>query len=132
MYTVYPVPGQCPVCGGGMIVTELRCPDCDTTIKGQFTLGRLALLSPEQLEFVEVFLRCDGKIKRVEEELNVSYPTVRSRLNEIITTMGYELPGSESQERLSPEKRREVLDDLAAGRITPEDAVDLLQGELPE
>ena len=129
---VYPVPGQCPVCGGGMIVTELSCPDCDTVIKGRFTLGRLALLSPEQLEFVEVFLRCDGKIKRVEIELGISYPTVRSRLNEIITTMGYELPGSEPQEGLSPGKRRQVLDDLAAGRISPEDAVDLLQGDLPE
>jgi hypothetical protein len=132
MYDVYPVPGQCPVCGSGMIVTELNCPECNTTVKGRFTLGRLALLSSEQLEFVEVFLRCDGKIKRVEDELGVSYPTVRSRLNEIITTMGYELPGSEPEESLSPDQRRQVLDDLAAGRISPEDAVDRLQGELPD
>lgn len=132
MYAVYPVPGQCPVCGNGMMVTELSCPECDTAIKGRFTLGRLALLSSEQLEFVEVFLRCDGKIKRVEEELGVSYPTVRSRLNEIITTMGYELPGSESPDVPTLEYRRQVLDDLAAGTITPEQAVDLLQGELPD
>jgi hypothetical protein len=132
MYAVYPVPGQCPVCGSGMMVTELSCPECDTAIKGRFTLGRLALLSSEQLEFVEVFLRCDGKIKRVEEELGVSYPTVRSRLNEIITTMGYELPGSESPDAPTPEYRRQVLDDLAAGTITPEQAVDLLQSELPD
>jgi hypothetical protein len=132
MYAVYPVPGQCPVCGSGMMVTELSCPECDTVIKGRFSLGRLALLSSEQLEFVEVFLRCDGKIKRVEEELGVSYPTVRSRLNEIITAMGYELPGSESSEAPTLEYRRQVLDDLAAGTITPEQAVDLLQGELPD
>jgi hypothetical protein len=112
-----------------MVVTRLRCPDCDTVIEGRFTLGRLALLSPEQLEFVEVYLRCDGKIKRVEDELDMSYPTVRSRLNEIITTMGYDLPGSETPDDLSPDARRQVLDDLAAGRISPEQAVDLLQGE---
>jgi hypothetical protein len=114
-----------------MVVTRLKCPDCDTTIEGRFALGRLALLSPEQLEFVEVFLRCDGKIKRVEDELGVSYPTVRSRLNEIITTMGYDLPGSEPA-GLSSEVRRRVLDDLAAGRITPKAAMELLQGDLSD
>jgi hypothetical protein len=131
MYPVYPVPGHCPVCGGAMIVTRLKCPDCDVTIEGRFALGRLALLSPEQLEFVEVFLRCDGKIKRVEQELGVSYPTVRSRMNEIITSMGYELPGSEPV-GLDPETRRRVLDDLAAGRIKPREAMELLQGDLTD
>ena len=101
------------------------------TIEGRFSIGRLGLLSPDQLEFVEVFLRCDGKIKHVEKELGVSYPTVRSRLNEIILAMGYELPGSETEEDLTPEARRRVLDDLAAGRITSEEAVELLRGELP-
>jgi len=32
---------------------------------------------------------------------------------------------------LTPEARRRVLDDLAAGRITSEEAVELLRGELP-
>ena len=131
MYPVYPMPGQCPVCGNEMTITRLYCPDCDVTIEGRFSIGRLGLLSPEQLEFVEVFLRCDGKIKHVEKELGISYPTVRSRLNEIILAMGYELPGSEAGEELSAEERRQVLDDLAAGRITSEEAVELLRGELP-
>ena len=131
MYSVYPVPGRCPVCGNEMIITRLHCPDCDVTVEGHFALGRLGTLSPEQLEFVEVFLRCDGKIKRVEKELNVSYPTVRSRMNEIITSMGYELPGTDGTDELTPEERRQVLDDLAAGRITSEAAIDLLRGEMP-
>ena len=78
-----------------------------------------------------MYLRCDGKIKRVEQELGVSYPTVRSRLNEIITTMGYELPGSEPVE-LTPDERRRVLDDLAAGRINPKEATELLKGDLSD
>ena len=131
MYPVYPMPGQCPVCNNEMTITRLYCPDCDVTIEGRFSIGRLGLLSPDQLEFVEVFLRCDGKIKHVEKELGVSDPTVRSRLNEIILAMGYELPGSETEEDLTPEARRRVLDDLAAGRITSEEAVELLRGELP-
>lgn len=132
MYSVYPVPGNCPVCDEGMIITRLHCPNCDVTVEGRFTLGRLAMLSPDQLEFVEVFLRCDGKIKRVEDELGVSYPTVRSRLNDVITSMGYEAPGStEDDEDLTPDQRRQVLDDLAAGRISTKEAVKLLRGNLP-
>lgn len=130
MYDVHPIPGDCPVCGEGMIITRLYCPNCDVTVEGRFTLGRLAALSPEQLAFVEVFLRCDGKIKRVEDELGVSYPTVRSRLNEIITALGYEVPRVENDE-LTSEQRRRVLDDLASGHISSEQAVELLRGELP-
>ncbi len=132
MYPVYPVPGHCPVCGENMTVTRLYCPNCDVTVEGRFSLGRLALLTPEQLEFVEVFLRCEGKITRVEKELDISYPTVRSRLNEVITAMGYEVSGgSEPAEELTPAARRRVLDDLAAGRISSEEAVELLRGEMP-
>jgi hypothetical protein len=131
MYSVYPVPGNCPVCDEGMIVTRLYCPNCDVTIEGRFSIGRLAMLSPEQLEFVEVFLRCEGKITRVEKDLGISYPTVRSRLNEVVTAMGYEVSGSaEHNDEPTPEERRQVLDDLAAGRITSEEAIELLRGEL--
>ena len=52
-----PVIGQCPICGNHLHVTRLQCRNCDTTIDGHFTLGRLYQLSPEQLEFVETFLR---------------------------------------------------------------------------
>lgn len=132
MYPVYPVPGHCPVCGENMIITRLHCPQCDVTIEGRFSLGRLATLSPEQLEFVEVFVRNEGKITRVEKELGISYPTVRSRLDDIIISMGYEVPGDpEPSDELTPEARRRVLDNLAAGDITPEQAIELLRGEMP-
>jgi len=113
-----------------MVITRLRCPHCDVSIEGRFSAGRLAMLTPEQLQFVEVFLRCDGKIKRVEDELGVSYPTVRSRLNEIIAAMGYEVPHTEGGEDLTPERRRQVLDDLAQGRISSEQAIELLRGDM--
>jgi hypothetical protein len=131
MYPVYPVPGQCPVCGEAMTIAKLHCDNCDVTLKGRFSFGRLALLTPEQLEFVEVFMRCEGKLKAVGELLDVSYPTVRSRLDEVITAMGYEIPGSAEDEHdappLSPKDRAQVLDDLASGRITSEEALKLLQ-----
>jgi hypothetical protein len=66
----------------------------------------------------------------MEEELGVSYPTVRSRLNEIITAMGYEAPRVDNEE-LTAGQRRQVLDDLAAGRISSVQAVELLRGDVP-
>lgn len=129
MYEVYPVPSKCPVCGDSMVITRLHCPHCDVAVEGRFAWGRLARLTPEQLNFVEVYLRCDGKINRVESELGVSYPTVRGWLNEIIVALGYEAPRPEASEETTAERRRQVLDDLAAGHITSDQAVELLRGD---
>ena len=126
---MYPLLGACPVCGEPMAVTRLHCRQCDTTIEGRFTLGRLAALSTEQLSFVEMFVRCEGKIKRVEKELGVSYPTVRSRLDEIIRAMGYEVIGDYEGQQLSPEERRHILEQLNQGDLTTSEALALLQGD---
>ena len=84
-------------------------------------------LTPEQLNFVEVFLRCEGKLSRMEGELNLSYPTLRSRLHEIIRALGYE-PGREEPAAVSEDRRRAILNDLDAGRISFDEAMGLLQG----
>jgi len=42
--------------------------------------------------------------------------------------MGYEVGAGEEEDTGDEAVRRQVLDDLAAGRITPQDAVRLLQG----
>jgi hypothetical protein len=124
---MYPVLGKCPVCGESMIVTRLYCRTCDSALEGHFTLGRFYQLSPEQMAFVETFIRCEGKLTRVQEELSMSYPTVRSRLNEVIRALGYEV--QESTPRLSPEERSTILAQLASGEISSEEAVTLLQGD---
>lgn len=93
-----PLPGRCPVCSNPLSVTRLQCGNCGTGIDGQFGLGRLQALSPEQVQFVEVFMKCKGKIKDVEGELGISYPTVVSRLNDVVRAMGYEVSDSEVSE----------------------------------
>ncbi len=127
---MHPVLGICPVCGDVLTITRLHCRSCDTTIEGQFYTGRLSQLTPEQLQFVEVFMQCEGKIKAVEEKLGISYPTVRSRLRDVIVAMGYDVsPEDEDADAMQAEEiRRQVLDDLAAGRITSEDAIARLRG----
>ena len=123
----YPVLGRCPVCGEVLQVTELHCRDCDTTIQGRFDLGPFQKLTHEQLAFVETFVRCEGKITRVEEELGISYPTVRNRLNEAIRALGYEIEEEQEKSTLSPEDRQIILERLANGEISSDEAIDLLQ-----
>jgi len=123
---MYPVPTACPVCHDDLLVARLVCRNCGTALEGRFTMGRLFQLTPEQLHFVEIFLRCEGKINRVQEELGLSYPTVRSRLDEVIRALGYEV----GQEReASGERRQEVLERLARREISSEEAFQLMQGK---
>ena len=124
---MYPVIGVCPICGENLTVTRLYCRACDSTVEGHFTLGRFYQLTPEQMAFVETFIRCEGKLTRVQESLGMSYPTVRSRLTEVIRALGYEV--SESKSEMSPQERRTILEQLASGDISSEEAVNLLQGD---
>lgn len=126
-----PVLTQCPVCKGELTVTRLHCPSCDTSIEGRFVAGYFAYLTPEQLKFIETFVRCEGKINRMEDELGLSYPTIRNRLHEVIRAMGYEPGKDELAETtsISEERRRQVLEDLDAGKITAEQAMRILSGE---
>ncbi|KAF0108028.1 MAG: hypothetical protein FD146_1326 [Anaerolineaceae bacterium] len=119
---------KCPVCDGELTVTRLHCDTCDTSIEGRFANGAFAGLTPEQLDFIETFVRCEGKMNRMEDELALSYPTLRNRLQEVIRALGYE-PGREDTTEIPDEKRRAVLEDLDAGKISAEDAMRQLHGE---
>ncbi len=119
--------GQCPICKSALQVTRLYCSNCDTALEGHFSLGRFYQLSPEQIAFIETFLRCEGKINRVGEELGISYPTVRSRLEDVIRALGYEV--EEAPGTPSDEDRKAILEQLAEGTISSEDAIKRLRGE---
>lgn len=119
---------RCPVCESELMITRLRCESCDTTLEGRFTGGPFSHLSTEQLNFIEVFIRCEGKINRMEAELGLSYPTIRNRLHEVIRALGYE-PGKEESAEIGEERRRQVLEDLDAGKISAEAAMRILRGE---
>jgi len=80
------------------------------------------------MEFIFAFVRNEGKINRMEQELGVSYPTIRNRLHEVIRALGYE-PGKDETPEVNAEKRSSVIADLEAGRINAEQAMRLLQGE---
>ena len=123
---MHPVPGECPVCHGELVVTSLSCRQCDTVIQGRFVTGPFANLSSEQLDFLEVFVKNEGKITHMEKDLGLSYPTIRNRLHEVVRALGYE-PGKEENAALTEEERRQILEDLNEGKITSEEAMNMLK-----
>lgn len=123
-----PLPQRCPLTGGEIVVTRFFSPAADISFEGRFSVQPppFAQLSADQLRFVEIFVRNEGKLNRMEDELGLSYPTIRSRLHEIIRALGYE-PGKEEAATPAVE-RKAVLADLDAGKISFEDAMKLLEG----
>jgi hypothetical protein len=119
---------RCPVCRNELTVTRLHCPSCETVVEGRFTAGQFANLTSEQLDFILTFVRVEGKLNRMETELGLSYPTIRNRLHEVIRAMGYE-PGKDEPQDVADEKRRTVLEELDAGKISADDAMRILRGE---
>ena len=120
---MYPVLSECPVCGGEMLATRLRCRACDSALEGRFFTGPFSSLTNEQLEFVELFIRNEGKLTRMEDELSLSYPTIRNRLHDVIRALGYE-PG---EEPIGDDDRRQILEDLEQGNIDYTEAMRLLK-----
>ncbi|MBG7610553.1 MAG: DUF2089 domain-containing protein [Anaerolineae bacterium] len=121
-------PANCSFCNGELAVTEFTCQDCRSVTSGQFMTGTFSQLSQEQLAFIEIFIRYEGKLSRMEGELGLSYPTIRNRLHDVIRTLGFE-PGSDGSPTLSDEDRRRILEELDAGDISYDDAMQKLQGD---
>lgn len=78
------LPTYCPSCQKQLKVKSLKCEQCETEVSGSYELPTLALLSPEDQEFVLTFVKKSGSLKEMASLLKLSYPTVRNMLNEII------------------------------------------------
>lgn len=111
---------ECPYCEGELEIERLRCTSCNVAIEGKIGVPRLARLSGEHREFIELFVRSSGSLKAVAEKLSISYPTVRNRLNKVIEALNEE-------EEKDQDERRRILDALEAGNITVDDAVQRLK-----
>ena len=116
------IPSRCPACGKPLVIESLRCPACRTAVEGNYPLSRFLLLTTDQTQFCEIFLRCRGNLKDVGTALGISYPTARNRLDDLLAALGYETPNTKDM-------RLTVLERLTRGEITHEQALQMLQGK---
>ena len=115
-------PRDCPVCSRRLALTRLGCPSCGTEISGAFAPCAYCGLSDDDLALLKVFLVSRGNMKDLERHLGVSYPTARQRFADVLGRLGLE------DRAAAPVDREQVLADLAAGRISVDQAEALLRG----
>lgn len=123
---IYNTPNECPICGESLMVNKLKCKQCNTIIEGEFQNCKFCKLPSDQLNFLEVFVKCRGNIKDVEKELGVSYPTVRSKLDQLIESLGYRIEHSQEEKAMDEEKDK-ILNLLASGDISAKEAAQQLR-----
>ena len=126
----------CPVCSNELAVTRLHCGSCGTTLEGDFSVGRFGRLSRDQLALLESFLRSRGNLRDMERELGISYPTVRSRVEQLVRSLGFGPRGDDEaaddsaadagaapgEAATPPTTRKDILERLARHEIGAEEA----------
>ena len=110
---------KCPNCGDEMIITSYRCNNCYTEVSGEFEMDNFSRLDKEDKEFIELFLQKRGSIKDVGEEIGISYPTVRNRIDKLVAKLGGKVDKKAS--------RIDILNMLDNGEITASQARELLE-----
>ncbi|MDQ6691597.1 MAG: DUF2089 domain-containing protein [Candidatus Dormibacteraeota bacterium] len=117
-----PAPRQCPVCGDQLLVTRLGCPGCSTELSGQFESCEFCSLTAEDRQMLKIFLASRGNMKELERHLGVSYPTARARFDGLLIKLGIDRPVAQTP-------ALEMLESLARGEITVDDALTRLEAE---
>jgi hypothetical protein len=118
------------VCSESLITLRLGCPSCGTELSGHFETCRFCRLGAADLEILEVFLRSRGNVRDVQAHLEVSYPTARARLSEVLDRLGLgdaPHPTETIQPSTSEVDTAAILADLAAGRLDVAEAEALLR-----
>ncbi len=78
------LPSRCPSCDSLLKITELTCDNCNTVASGSFSLPTFLSLDFDEQKFIIDFVKRSGSLKDMAREMNLSYPTVRNKLDSII------------------------------------------------
>ena len=132
---VNPVLSTCPVCKHELRVERLHCDHCHTAIEGSFTLSKFNYLETDKLYFIEIFIKNRGNIKAIEKELNISYPTVKKMLDEVIVGLGYsadydedeDIKEKENKKDLKNQIKQTILEQIEKGQMTVNEALEALK-----
>ncbi len=120
---------QCPTCGGPLIVSEVQCTRCQTVIRSRYAPCAFCTLTADQLTFVKLFIEKRGNLREMEKILGVSYPTVRSKLDEIAERLAEMPVAPEPAADAKAEARREVLRLIAEGKLSVREGLARLRAQ---
>ena len=117
-------PKKCPSCSNPLVVTQLTCTYCGTSVVGNYELSPFVKLSRESLQFLETFVRNRGNVKEMAREVDESYWVIRRKLDKVIEEM--ELDAEDADKTNLSNRRQAVLERLSNGEINVEEAKKML------
>ncbi len=111
---------ECPYCRTPMTITEMTCGACRVSVQAAFPMSRLADLPVEHQRFIEMFVLAGGNLKEIAEQVGVSYPTIRSRLDRVIETLREQIARTQRV-------RGSVLDAVEPGKSNAAEAARIIK-----
>lgn len=80
---------ECPSCGTKLKIASLRCTSCGMELRKDFELSPFDSLNPEQTNFLITFLKQRGNMSSVQNELGISYPSAKRKLDDLLTALSF-------------------------------------------
>ncbi|MFH0933839.1 MAG: DUF2089 family protein [Pseudomonadota bacterium] len=111
---------NCPTCQTPMSVSELHCTGCNLSLRGQFGLPRLARLSKDNMKLAEDFILFGGNLKSIAEKMDISYPTLRRKVDDMIE----ELRSIQETDR---RKADDILKNIEEGKMSAQEGLRLIR-----
>jgi len=108
---------SCPSCGENMVISELKCPKCDLRVRKDFAPCAFCQLSEDDYEFLKIFLRTQGRITDIEKILGLSYPTIKTKIDNLLKNL--KLTTMEDQD--------DPIEALAKGKLSVDETVAILK-----
>jgi hypothetical protein len=78
------LPIHCPACEAALKVAQLLCDSCSTVVSGNYSMPVFLKLQAEEQDFILKFLLNSGSLKEMAKQMNLSYPTIRNKLDDLI------------------------------------------------
>ena len=78
---------QCPCCDEALKITKLQCCKCGMEISNTFELSVFDSLTRDQYSFLMAFLKQRGNLKNVQNDLGLSYPAAKKKLDDILIAL---------------------------------------------
>ncbi len=78
------LPVICPSCAEELAVEKLICNHCEKQVVGNYELPLFLKLTNEEQAFIMQFFVNSGSLKDMAKEFEVSYPTMRNKVDDLI------------------------------------------------
>ncbi|HKV27712.1 MAG TPA: DUF2089 domain-containing protein [Candidatus Acidoferrales bacterium] len=108
----------CPDCKQPLKLSKAVCASCGLAMDGDFEVSPLGKLTVEDQAFVIAFVRHHGSLKKMESLFDISYPTVKNRVNTIAAALDKNFE--------APTPNVYVLEQLARGELSVDEALERL------